>query len=343
MLTTVLATVFVFGLLIFFHELGHFAAAKAVKMRVTEFAIGFGQKIISRQSGETTYSVRLIPLGGFNRIAGMDPDDEPDSRNFNAKPVWARMLVIAAGSLMNFLLPILLFVIVFTTAGIEKPSDAPIIGTVLPDRPAARAGVLPGDHVLSVNGKKIETWRQFVETIQKNAGNELEIEFARGKTQQLIKIVPEYDARANRGIIGVVPQTFTYWPGFGEAIVLAAKQTYAVALNMLSGIIQMLSGRMAAEVAGPIGVAQMAGQVAQMGFVPLLQFAAFLSINLGLINLLPVPVLDGGHLVTLAVEGIRGKPLSRENMHYIQMLGLTLLVLLMIVATYKDISRLRLF
>jgi regulator of sigma E protease len=141
----------------------------------------------------------------------------------------------------------------------------------------------------------------------------------------------------------VTPQIDKYQPGILEAAGLAAKQTYVVAQSMLIGIGEMITGKTAADVAGPIGVAQMAGEVAQLGIIPLLQFAAFLSINLGLINLLPVPVLDGGHVVTLAVEGIRGKPLDKNQMQFIQMIGFALLMLLFVVATFKDISRLKLF
>lgn len=343
MSTTVIATVFVFGLLIFFHELGHFITAKMVGMRVYEFAIGFGPKLWSCKKGETVYSLRVIPLGGFNKIAGMDPDEEQDERSFHAKPIWARMLVIVAGSAMNFVLPVLLFMLVFIFTGIDTPSDEAIIGSVFPDRPAAQSGLAPGDRILAVNNQEVSSWRQFVSLVQPNAGKELIIKFERNGQSHEIRVVPEYDAKANRGIIGVVPQILNYRPGVAESFGLAVKQTYMVATNMLAGIGQMITGKAPADVAGPIGVAQMAGQVAQLGVTPLLQFAAFLSINLGLINLFPVPVLDGGHVVTLAVEAIRGKPLNRNSLQFIQMIGFTLLMLLLIVATFKDISRLRLF
>ena len=154
---------------------------------------------------------------------------------------------------------------------------------------------------------------------------------------------PEYDEKANRGIIGVIPVVKHQSPGFAESFTLAVKQTYMLATAMLGGIVQMITGQAAADVAGPIGVAQMAGQVAQLGFIPLLQFAAFLSINLGLINLLPVPVLDGGHIVTLAIEAIRRKPLDKNSLQFFQMIGFSLLILLMLLATFKDLTRLKLF
>ena len=341
--TTIIATIFVIGLLVFFHELGHFITAKLVGMKVHEFALGFGPKLISKQSGETLYSVRAIPLGGFNKIAGMDPDEEQDEFSFNSKPIWARMMVIVAGPIMNFLLPILLFLIVFLGSGIDTPSDQAIIGSILPNRPAAQAGLAAGDRILLVNDTKIDSWRQFVSVIQVSAGKQLVIAYERDNQRGNVTITPEFDPKANRGIIGVVPLIINYHPGPLEAASLAVQQVYAIGVSMLSGIGQMISGRAPADVAGPIGVAQMAGQVAQQGILPLLQVAAFLSINLGLINLLPVPVLDGGHIVTLAVEAIRGKPLSAQKMQYIQMIGFTLLMLLMLLATFKDLTRLKLF
>jgi regulator of sigma E protease len=341
--TTIIATIFVIGLLVFFHELGHFITAKMVGMRVHEFAIGFGPKLISKQYGETLYSIRIIPLGGFNKIAGMDPDEEQDEHSFNSKPIWARMLVIVAGPVMNFFLPILLLLLVFLTAGIDKPSDEAVIGSVMAAKPAAQAGLAVGDRILAVNDTQINSWRDFVNQIQINAGNKLNLTIERNGQVNKTAIVPEFDAKANRGIVGVMPQIFNYRPGPVEALVLSGQQVYLISISMLTGLGEMITGRAAADVAGPIGVAQMAGQVAQMGLLPLLQFAAFLSINLGLINLLPVPALDGGHIVTLAIEAIRRKPLSSEKAQFIQMIGFALLMLLMLFATFKDITRLKLF
>lgn len=343
MSTTLIATIFVFGILIFFHELGHFITAKLVGMRVDEFAIGFGPKLLSRQYGETLYSLRIIPLGGFNKIAGMDPDEEQDEHSFFAKSVLSRMIVIVAGSAMNFILPVILFLLVFISAGIDTPSSQPIVGSIMPDKPAAQAGMIPGDRILTINDAPVEQWKEFVTAIQSNAGNNLAIHFERNGSTHDVTVVPEYDQKLNRGIIGIMPVIDNYRPGVFESIGLALKQTYMVANSMVVGIAQMVTGKIAAEVAGPIGVAQMAGEVAQLGIIPLLQFTAFLSINLGLINLLPVPVLDGGHVVTLAIEGIRGKPLNKSSMQFIQMIGFALLMLLMVVATFSDVARLKLF
>ena len=332
-----MATVFVFGLLVLVHELGHFFTAKFVGMRVDEFALGFGPKIVSYQYGETLYSWRIIPLGGFNKIAGMDPDEEQDEKSFYAKSVPARMFVIVAGSAMNFVLPILLFLIIFLSVGIDTPASQPIVGTIFADKPAARAGLMTGDHIIAVNDDEITSWQQFVSIIQVNANNPLSLHYEQDGILKTIIVTPEYDEKADRGIIGIMPKLEKYHPGAVEAVGLSFKQTYVVASSMVVGIAHMITGKVAAEVAGPIGVAKMTGEVAQLGLMPLLQFTAFLSLNLGIFNLLPVPVLDGGHLVTLAVEGVRGKPLGKKAMQVIQTVGLGLLLLLFVFATFKDI------
>lgn len=337
---TILSTIFVIGLLVLVHELGHFIVAKAVGMKVHEFALGFGPKLISKRYGDTLYSLRSVPLGGFNKIAGMDPDEEQDEYSFGSKPIWARMLVIVAGPLMNFALPVILFVIIALSAGIDTPSDTPLIGTVLPNRPAAHAGLLAGDRLIAVNGVQIESWKQFVSIIQKSARKQLILSYQRDNQRHDLAITPDFDVNGNRGIIGVAPLITTYHPGPVEAVGISVKQVYFLLSNMVTTIGQMISGKAPADLAGPLGVAQMAGQVALLGFLPLLQFAAILSINLGLINLLPVPVLDGGHIVTLAVEGIRRKPLSAKKQQAIQFIGFALLMLLLLLATFKDLTRL---
>ena len=343
MITTIVATIFVFGMLVFVHELGHFITAKMTGMRVSEFAIGFGPKLLWKRWGETEYSLRAVPLGGYNKIDGMDPEEDLDERSFNRKPVWARAIVIAAGSVMNFVLPVILFTLVFLSSGIESVSDQPVIGSLIPDKPAAQSGLVPGDKILSINGSPVETWRQVVEKIRLSKDSlVLELETKNAVTRK-VTMFPEIDTKSGRAVIGIVPVIDHQYPGFFESIGMSVKQTYVISGKMLSGLGQMLTGRVEADIAGPIGVAQMAGQVAQLGFAPLLQFAAFLSINLGLINLFPVPVLDGGHLVTLLVEAIRRKPLNPAQIRYTQMVGLGLLILLMLLATFKDLTRLNVF
>lgn len=338
-MTTLVATIFVFGLLVLFHELGHFITAKMVGMRVEEFAIGFGPKLISYQKGETLYSIRIIPLGGFNKIAGMDPDEEKDERAYSEKPIWARMIVILAGSTMNFVLPVLIFLGIFLSVGINTPSPEPVFGEVIAGKAAAQAGLMTGDRILKVDDKDIATWKDFVSVVQVSDGKVLKVQYEREGNIAMTSLIPAYDEQSKRAIIGVLSKNDNYRPGAIEAVGLAFKNTVAISIAMVDGLVQMVAGKIDAELAGPIGVAQMAGEVAQMGIIPLLQFAAFLSINLGIINLLPIPALDGGHFVTLVIEGVRGKPLSPELVQKAQMFGFMLLLALMVFATSKDLIR----
>lgn len=342
-MTTVIATIFVFGLLVLVHELGHFITAKLTGMRVTEFAIGFGPKLLWKKSGETEYSMRAIPLGGYNKIDGMDPEEDQDERGFSRKPVWARAVVIAAGSLMNFVLPILLFTIVFLANGIETVSDKPMIGALIPGKPAIQSGLSVGDKIIKVNGTSVATWREVVETIRVSKDSlKLELVTAAGNPRT-VTMIPEIDAKSGRALIGIVPVIDKQKLGFFDATSRAFNQTVVIAGKMLTGLGQMFTGKAEADIAGPIGVMRLTGEMAQLGFIPLLQFAGFLSINLGLINLLPVPMLDGGHLFTLLLEAVRRKPLSSKQAHYTQIVGMALLGLLMLFATLKDLVRLNLF
>lgn len=343
-MTTILATIFVFGLLVFVHELGHFVTAKATGMRVDEFAIGFGPEIYQVRDGETLYSLRLIPLGGYNKIAGMDPDEPNlDARAFIYQSVPVRLLVIAAGSVMNFLLPILLFFIVIFSSGIDKPDNAPILGMVMADRPAAVAGLAPGDKILAIDGAETPDWMSIVTALRPRANQPTLILAERENKQFTVEVTPTFDSRSERGVIGIVPTLVKEHPGFFESVKLSVQQVVYVTGAMINQLGQMFTGKVDPEVSGPIGVAQMAGQVAKQGIIPLVQFAAFLSLNLGLINLLPIPALDGGHIVTLLIEGVRGKPLNGRQLQWIQMVGIALLLMLLAFATASDLGKLKLW
>jgi len=340
MLLTIVAAIFVFGLLVLVHELGHFMTAKLTGMRVDEFAIGFGPKIFSKKYGETTYSLRAIPLGGFNDIAGMNPDDNnAGERGYCNRPIYQRMIVIVAGSAMNLILPIFIFFGIFLFNGVSTPSTEPILGTVVEGKAAYEAGLRSGDRVISINGKEIATWQNFVEIVQEAGGENLEIRYSRDGVENTANVVPVYDNSAKRAVVGVMSKANTTYPGFFESLKLAFERTGYIIYAMVAALAQIIMTLSGAELAGPIGVVQMTGEVAQMGFVPLLNFAAFLSLNLGIINLLPVPALDGGHFMMLLIEAIKGSPVSPKALVYAQYVGITLLIMLMVFATKNDIVR----
>ncbi len=341
MILTIISAVFVFGLLVLVHEFGHFITAKMTGMRVDEFAIGFGPKLISTRKGETIYSIRAIPLGGFNDIAGMDPtNNEAGSRGYCEKPVLSRMIVILAGSAMNFVLPVILFFGIFFFAGVDEPSPEPVIGNVIEGKAAEVAGLKSGDRIISVNGNEVKTWTDFTSQLQNMDENtNVNLSYERDGNISETLLQPTYDKSSKRFLIGVQSDVIHHDAGFFESIKLALQRTFEIIAMMLHGLKEIFMSPSQAELAGPIGIAQMAGKVAETGFVPLLNFAALLSLNLGIINLLPVPALDGGHFVTLALEAVRGKPLGPKAIIYAQRVGVVLLLLLMLFATKNDIVR----
>lgn len=336
---TILAAIFVFGVLVTVHEFGHFITAKMTGMRVDEFAIGFGPKIYQQQEGETLYSLRAIPLGGYNRIAGMDPDDPPEPGSFKSRPIPARMLVILAGALMNFILPVLLFSGIFMAEGMDEPVNEPVLGTVAPYQAAERAGLRAGDRILAINGRPMGDWNEIVATLRGNGVQEVTLTAERGGQTAEYKMTPVYNSELQRPLIGISPRMEKRSFAPLEAVQMGFKYTGYIITAMLEGLQKIITGRQAAEVAGPIGVAQMAGQVAQQGVLPLINFVAFLSINLGVINLLPLPALDGGHFVLLLLEALRGKPLGSRAMSNIQAVGVALILGITLFSTFKDITR----
>ncbi|WP_314762946.1 RIP metalloprotease RseP [uncultured Selenomonas sp.] len=340
MVVTLLASIFVFGILVLVHEVGHFVAAKLTDMRVDRFAIGFGPRIVKYTHGETEYSLRALPLGGFNDIAGMDAaNNTAGERGYCAKSIPARMIVILAGSFMNLILPIFLFFGIFFFAGVSTPSSEPVLGTVVPGHPAANAGLLAGDRIVAIEGAPVNSWQDITSLIKDADGKVLHVEYERAGEHRTVSVIPAYNAQEKRSLIGVSSSVTTRMPGFFEAAELAVTRTGTTLMMMLSMLGQMVTGAQQADLAGPIGVAQIAGEAAQIGVVPLLSLTALLSLNLAIINLFPIPALDGGHFLTLVVEAVRGKPLSAKAMHYAQMFGVSLLVLLMLYATKNDIMR----
>ena len=339
MLLTLAAAIFVFGLLVLFHELGHFITAKLTGMRVDEFAIGFGPKIFKFRYGETVYSLRAIPLGGFNDIAGMDPsDNQAGERGYCEKPVISRMIVILAGSIMNFILPIIIFFGVYCFEGVAIPSVEPILGAVIENMPAQLAGLQSGDKVLSVNGETVTTWKEFTEKIRLDENeNPVTIQYERNSQVSEVEVTPTVEKSTGRVLIGVQNHVVYEQQDILTSFTMAVSNTKDILSMMLNALVDLFKAPSGASVTGPIGIAQMAGQVATMGFVPLLNFAALLSLNLGIINLLPVPALDGGHFVGLVIEAVRGKPLSPKALMYTQRVGVALLLILTVVVTAKDV------
>ncbi len=339
----ILLAVVIIGVLVFFHELGHFLAAKAANMYVQEFALGMGPALVSVQRGETKYSLRLLPVGGFLRVAGEETTVVgaaiPETRRYDKKTVLQRMTFVASGSLMNFLLAALIFAVIFMLVGV--PSSQPILGTVNEGWPAAEAGLQPQDRILTIGDETIPTWTDLQRAIAAAGGQPLVFVFRRGAQEMSVVVTPRRDEAANRWLVGVAPANERFGPL--TSVFLGLREMVGLTAEILSVIGRMLTGRLPAEGAGPIGMVVMVGEVARTGIANLLSFAAIISIQLGLFNLLPIPALDGSKLVFLALERLRGRPVDPEKENMIHLIGFVLLMVLIVLVTFGDLRRLNIF
>lgn len=337
---TILACIFVFGILVTVHEFGHFITAKLTGMKVEEFSIGFGPTIYQQQEGETLYSLRMLPLGGYNKIAGMDPDDPEDpERGFNSKPVTSRMLVILAGSLMNILLPVLIFFGLFLAFGMDVPENKPVLGQIIEGYPAEQSGLKEGDRILSINGKPVHEWLDIRKNIADSGMQPIPFEIQRDTEKLTITVTPGVNPETGKPFIGVVSSLKNVRLTPVQAVVASVTATKNIIKNMYASLYHMVTGKTKAEFSGPVGVAKMAGEVAHKGFDRLMQFTAMLSLNLAIINLLPLPALDGGHFLILLIEAVTGHKLGKTAMQNIQKVGVAMILALTIFATFKDLTR----
>ena len=336
MFVTIIVSLIIFGLLIFVHELGHFLAARMAKIKVLEFALGMGKEIISWEKGETRYTIRIFPLGGFCRMLGEDPDDPQQEDSFMQKSVGKRLGVIAAGSVMNFFLGIvLLFVIFFFILGIPQ-TNLSMIGGVLPDSRAYIAGLQEKDLILSVNETNVSTWEDLVDEIHSNPEKTLDLRIRRNMEEISLTVVPE--EVDGQGLIGVTPLYKKY--ALLPSLSLGFKNFYFWFKFIYVGLYQMIMRIIPADVAGPVGIVSVIGEVMQEGMSNLFSLTAIISINLGIMNLLPIPALDGSKLLFLILEWIRRKPFDPRKESYVHLVGFALLILLMVLVAIHDIYRL---
>ncbi len=419
-MTTVIAFIVIFGALVFFHELGHLIFAKKAGILCREFAIGFGPKVFSFKHNETVYTIRLLPIGGFVRMAGEDPEmvnikpgyrvglyldndthhvkrivlnnkdkypgallleveyadiehdliikgyvegkeEEglrtltvmpnavlvedgnetqiaPYDRQFASKTLGQRAMAIFAGPMMNFVLAFVVFIIIALWQGV--PSDEPKLGKLTDDGAAVESGLKQGDIVHSINGAEISSWSDVVEVIRKNPKTELTFAVDRNGLDMEILVVPRENKLEDGQTIGIIG---AYSP-MESSPVLALKygvtETYFWTKEIFGAVGKLVTGQFSIDsLAGPVGIYQSTDMVAQSGIYYLMRWAGVLSINLGIMNLLPIPALDGGRLLFFAVEAVRGKPIDRQKEGMIHFLGFALLMLLMLVVTWNDIQR----
>lgn len=330
-MTTIFVAIIVFGLLVLIHELGHFTIAKLVDIKVHEFAIGMGPKLIQLEKGETLYSIRALPLGGYVRMEGEDEQSD-DLRSFNNKSVFARIAVIFAGPLMNFILAASLFSIIFYYIGVPTTK----ISQVIAGSPAYEAGIQDGDIIHSINGEEMDSWQKIIETIGGSGENQINITVIRNKDRISKNVRTVIDRETNRTSIGIITT-------MKRSLPLAIKNGLLIMRDISRDIIFFLKGlvtresNVAGEVMGPIGIIGLVGEVAKTGWIDVVNLTAVLSVNLGLMNLLPIPALDGSRIMFLIAEILRGKPLDPDKEGIIHLIGFGILITLMIIVTYKDI------
>jgi regulator of sigma E protease len=416
-MNTVIAIIIILGALIFFHELGHLLLAKRAGILCREFAIGFGPKVFAFKKGETVYTIRLLPLGGFVRMAGEDPEGielkaghrvglifntanevekiivnhrekypvqktitiekadlehdltltgfenedtgsftykvkedalfvsdhqemqiAPYNRQFGSKTIMQRTLAIAAGPLMNFLLAFIILVAFSLIQGI--PTNESRLGTLQENAAADKAGLQKGDKVVAIQGEKMEDWKELVSVIQQNPGEKLMFTINRDGKEKVVPITLGSRKGAgdkNEGFIGAHPYTESSILG---SIEYGGKQTWFMTTAIFTGLSELITGQHGIEqLSGPLGIYEYTDQAAKAGIFMLLQWAAILSINLGIFNLLPLPALDGGRLLFLGVEALRGKPIDPQKEGLVHFIGFAFLMLLMLVVTWNDIQK----
>ena len=347
-----LAVVLVLGGLIFFHELGHFIAFRVFKVGVITFSIGMGPKIWKVKRGKTEYCLSLLPFGGY--VAGVgEYDDEVESLGFTqedavtSRAPWQRLIIAAAGPLMNLLIAWLIYWGLTAATGLAV--SQPQVGGILPQSAAEAAGLKPGDMITAIDGVKIERWNQVPDIVGASGGKTMQVEVEREGQKQTFAMTPTRRERTNlfgeteiAWLIGVQASGSVRYEekGFFESAVLGLQKTWDMIDVTLTSVKKMITGSVAAEsVGGPIMIAQMLGSQAKEGIVPLLLLAALISVNLGLLNLFPIPVLDGGAIVFCLIEMVIRRPVPEKAQEWLMKIGAGLLIALMVFATFNDVMR----
>ncbi|MCS7272734.1 MAG: M50 family metallopeptidase [Fimbriimonadales bacterium] len=350
LLLTIVYLVGMFTLLVAAHELGHMWVAKRFRMKVEEFAIGIGPLLLRLWRGRdgTQYTLRALPLGGFVKIPGMMPDEEHIEGGFQSKPLHARFLTVLAGPLASILFGFVLFVLIGVTAGLPSP-DKPLLQVklVMPDSPAQQAGVRIGDILVSINGIPAKSIEHATELIRANPNRPIVLELRRDGQPVRLTVVPREEEIEEKGVkkrigrIGVLWHHARQREPIGVAIVHAGYMTVGVVVGVVEGLRRLIFGQGSIhEVGSVISIASAANAMARLGFAEVATFAAQFSIMLGVINLLPIPVLDGGYLLIFAIEAIRRRKLSPESMARVQFAGLVIVLMIFVAVFSLDIYKL---
>lgn len=349
---SLIAFIIVIGILVFIHEFGHFLAARLCGVGVQVFSLGFGPKVMKKKFGRTEYCLSAIPLGGYVKMVGEEPgstiDEKDIEQSFTHKSLLKKSIIVAAGPFSNFFLAILIFYCLYQFAGIYLPS--PVVGKVVPDSPAMKAGFQAGDIIREINQKEVESFEDIFELVGKSQGGELRIIVERKGEFKAMVLSPELKPGKNvfgeeieKYIIGIVGSGESFHKRFNpiQAIGRAWADSWGLVKLTIVSIGKMITGSVSAKnLGGPLMIAQMAGEQAKAGLMNFAFFIALLSVNLGIINLFPIPVLDGGHLLFFGIEAVTRKTVSDKLREKLIQFGAALLVALMVFVFYNDIVRL---
>jgi regulator of sigma E protease len=349
-ITTIIATIIVLGVLIFVHEVGHFLAAKKSKVGVLTFSLGFGPKLFGKKIGETQYQVSLVPLGGYVKMVGEEPGEKipPEllAKSFSAQPVGKRLGIVFAGPFFNFLFAIVAFAAAFM---VGMPTLLPEVGEVTPDYPAHQAGLAKGDRILEADGIPVKRWEDLAKIIHDSAGRSLSLKVERDKKMFQVSVTPQvsiqkdiFGEEVRVGLIGIKPEGSVFIERFDPltATYRACVQSWRITELTAVSIVKIFEGKVSAKtIGGPILIAQLAGQQAKAGILSLVIFMAVISINLVILNVLPIPVLDGWHILIFLIEGVTRKPVSLRLRERAQQVGIFIIILIMLLVFYNDLSR----
>ncbi len=341
----------VLGILISFHELGHFLVAKSFNVKVLKFSLGFGPRLIGKRMGETEYVISAVPLGGYVKMLGESEDEEVTGedihRSFYGQSVPKRIAIAAAGPVFNFFLAFILFCFIYLLSG--YPVLKPVVGQVRPESPAEMAGIKKGDIIQYINGVNIEKWMDIREFVRNSPGKVLEIQILRGDKTLVKKVFPEEELIKNifgeeikSHLIGIVPlgEVNRLKLGLFRSIGKAGEKTWEIISLTVLTIIKLFQGVVSLKtLGGPIMIGQMTGDIARENVTYLLPFTALISVNLAIINLFPIPVLDGGMILFFLIEGLIRRPVSIKKRELAQKIGFFVLLVLISIVMYNDISR----
>lgn len=361
MLVTIVIFLLILSLLVLIHEAGHFVAAKLFGIKVEEFGFGLPPRAFGKKFGETIYSINWLPIGGFVKLYGEDEAgsgtvslkaqkkvSKDVNRAFFSRPAWQRATVIFAGVFMNFVLAVAIISFLFSVVGVPTPGNKVSIDTVVKNAPADKAGLKTGDLVEEINGTKITSSTELVDITKQHLGQEITLKIKTTKgIEENIKITPRKTYPSNEGAMGItVSQNITNvkYPWY-QAPFVGTKEVLRESYLILQGLVMIvgqlaLHGSIPQDVAGPVGIAQLTGTVVSIGIYAVLSFISLLSINLAIINVLPIPALDGGRLLFIVIEAVTRKKVNPVIESYAHTIGMVLLLLLIALITIHDLWRL---